>query len=608
MNLALKLINRCCIQCITCMLLWISGSLCAQDHINIKYQNPCGLEDKMSKLDLEQLLKQYEKNIESTDTLAQNCRMNIYYELALFYKKKLRVEESLSHFDKAIEYSNSSLYAKNLLWGIYTERGRLFLHLGDLVASRNDFKMSFQYLSTYRRNYREALTYVNISSSFGGKFPDSTIYYTKKGTLLCEKDLKSRYCNLIYNNLAWGYYLNNEPKKALETIQENIDLEKLTDGEFDTMYPALMHTLGSIYLKLERFQEAISYFNKAKNSYLKHQDIASLISTRKDLSKAYEKLGEYTQSIEELHKLLNLTSLTDSLQISREVAKIEYRKLLDSKDETIVNLEELNDAQFAKINNNKLLIFGLLGLLLVVGMFFIAKMYRDKIVLYEANEKLYISRLNSLRNVMNPHFLFNSFSTLQNFILKKEYITANDFMTQLSDIIRNVVATSDSLYLEFSKELNILKSYLELEKQRFKNSFEVNFEVSSELQTQKFFIPSMVIQPFIENAIIHGFSHKEGKKILSLKFKKQEDSVVVIISDNGIGREASQKIKDSQQSSKNLSTAIQNIEERLQLLEKINQKKYTICTEDLLDGQGAPSGTKVTITLPIFDSPKNNGR
>ena len=171
-------------------------------------------------------------------------------------------------------------------------------------------------------------------------------------------------------------------------------------------------------------------------------------------------------------------------------------------------------------------------------------LHRNELELLHTQNRLAEEKLTALRSQMNPHFIFNSLNSIQQFILKGEVDNANKYLSQFSKLIRLVLQYSEYNFISLEEEINMLKLYLSLEKTRFGNSFEYSIQVEDDLDADEIKIPNLMVQPFVENAIWHGLMHKEGDRKIDIRFHlKHEKSVVCEVTDNGIGREKAAEIK-----------------------------------------------------------------
>jgi len=225
---------------------------------------------------------------------------------------------------------------------------------------------------------------------------------------------------------------------------------------------------------------------------------------------------------------------------------------------------------------------------------------KAKIELLENKQKAAESRLQSLRLQMNPHFLFNALNSIQQMILANEDIVATKYLSRFSKLLRAILVHSDKESITLKEELEILNLYIELESIRFKDSFSYTVQVDEEIETEEVRIPTLLVQPFVENAIWHGLMHKEGEKILKVKFIEEGDFIKCTIEDNGVGRTKTAAMKLSTgQDKKHVSKGIAVSNERLKALCTRDGREGTITIIDLADSNGIPGGTRVEINFPI---------
>jgi len=206
--------------------------------------------------------------------------------------------------------------------------------------------------------------------------------------------------------------------------------------------------------------------------------------------------------------------------------------------------------------------------------------------------------MKALRAQMNPHFIFNSLNSIQRFILAKDEYTASQYLTKFSRLIRLILDQSNQEYITLNSELEMIKLYTEMEAIRFHDKFEFTIYIDPQLTTE-IKLPSMIIQPHIENAIWHGLLHKKEKGLIKLNIIKISEKLIEIsIEDNGIGREKAQELK-SKQVLKSKSYGSKISADRQHLFNQANNINAPIVYQDLIDSEGKAIGTKVIIPLAI---------
>ncbi|WP_109301934.1 sensor histidine kinase [Aquimarina sp. AU474] len=220
----------------------------------------------------------------------------------------------------------------------------------------------------------------------------------------------------------------------------------------------------------------------------------------------------------------------------------------------------------------------------------------------EHKEKLYfqkesfINNNKALRAQINPHFIFNSLGSIQHLILSDKKESAIQYLNKFSSLTRNLLESSIETTVVLSDEIKLLKKYIELETLRFDNSFNYNIIIAKDIDPDAAEIPMLIVQPFVENAIIYGLLHKKGdNKQLTITFSKGDTYIICEVEDNGIGRTASRKIQSTYKNDQK-SRGIEVTQKRLQLLNPVEEKN--ICIIDKIDYLGQPSGTKIVIKIP----------
>lgn len=237
----------------------------------------------------------------------------------------------------------------------------------------------------------------------------------------------------------------------------------------------------------------------------------------------------------------------------------------------------------------------LIGVLLLLVITFVYR-YRLQLQEKKANleNELHASRLTAIQSQMNPHFIFNSLNSIQDLVLKGDVDNSYTFITKFSNLVRRTLNYSDKDFVEFGQEIKLLELYLSLEKLRFRDDLEFTLETGG---IDDIMIPPMLIQPFIENSLLHGLLHKEGKKQIIIRFHLNEN-LVCTIEDNGIGREKAKEIKNRQRA-EHESFAGQAIKKRFSILSRLfNKSDLGFVYTDLYEGNVA-SGTRVTLTIPV---------
>ncbi|MES2763003.1 MAG: histidine kinase [Bacteroidota bacterium] len=339
--------------------------------------------------------------------------------------------------------------------------------------------------------------------------------------------------------------LNNEDNKALELIQDAYNIA-LTKGKTIDAKNSLI--------------QLIAYYRN------KHDD--------KKTVQLYE---GFLQKLEVLIK--SDTTLID-------------KKIFEETDNKIKQLEKekmLKDELISRTNTfNYSLIIALAVLFLLILV-----IIRYSMAVRTKNKKI---SLQSLRREMNPHFVFNSLNSVNQFIAQNKEMEANKYLTSYSSLMRNMMESSSKDFMSLQKEIEQLQKYLELEHLRFSDKFDFKIDIDETIDTDAYLVPNMLLQPHLENAIWHGLRYKETKGLLKLTVKDKTDHIEITIDDDGIGVEKSRLLKTENQKV-HQSIGIKNINERIELLNDI----YKLKIQCFVTNKPGNLGTLVTLKIPRLD-------
>ncbi|WP_400075252.1 sensor histidine kinase [Winogradskyella sp. R77965] len=280
-----------------------------------------------------------------------------------------------------------------------------------------------------------------------------------------------------------------------------------------------------------------------------------------------------------------------NLQYVNDIA-LEYEN--EDKNNQIKALALENEKVILRLERNKrILLYTSLALaILGITLFILNRtkaLRRDKHILTLEQDML--------RSQMNPHFIFNSLNSIKLYIINNEKENAVYYLNKFSKLIRKILMASKEKETSLNDELETMKLYMNIENIRFSNEIDFKINVDESINTEITKVPSLVLQPFLENALWHGLSSKsEDKKIELNVFKNAPDFITVEIIDNGIGRVASRKIKQNKKL-KQKSVGIDITKARLANFSESFPNPYTLKIEDLYENK-TPIGTKVTLQIP----------
>ena len=202
---------------------------------------------------------------------------------------------------------------------------------------------------------------------------------------------------------------------------------------------------------------------------------------------------------------------------------------------------------------------------------------------------------------MNPHVIFNTLNSIQQYILNNDAGNAVIYLSSFSKLMRRILNNSNERYITLSDEIDAVSLYLQLESMRLGNRFNYEIDVDSEIDAQNIEIAPLIVQPFVENAIIHGLVPKKNNSFLSIRFSKiSEKKILCVVEDNGVGRKYSEKMKQERGAS-HKSYGMSITRKRLETLMKISNDDFSVEIVDLYDDNGNPTGTRVNIIISFYD-------
>ncbi|WP_405368437.1 tetratricopeptide repeat protein [Nonlabens sp. Asnod2-A12] len=494
------------------------------------------------------------------------------------------------------------------------------LHMGDLEASQV-YALKALSLSQLIGNKRtEGKAYNQLFKlHYELKDYDKALSYIEKTDSLYSQQADTLSIIAIKNNKASIYVEQKEYNKALTTYSEamtlsqskrdpkilvsvlnNIGYTYIEAGKYDdaerflrgavtlnkninSINAAPYKGLGNLFLLTSRIDSSLVNYNKALDIYKSNKNINEEIRVRDKLVAVSLFYGDYA-------KALNNQIVRDSLQL--DLSRMEQENLLDFanvKYEVKQKETEINHQR--EINStNRLLTISMILLFVSLAVVTAVFVYNGRLRAANKSSKL---EQSLLRVQMNPHFIFNTLAAIQNITLEGDAIKSSNYIAKFSKLIRQNFdyVRKESITLE--KEISMISNYIETQQLRFNNVFSYHIELADTIDKSAVKVPPMLLQPFVENAIEYGLKEKKSGGNLEIKILQDNDEVLFIVSDNGLGRSA--KAKQEKVSEELHATSI--FKERLKMRKKGEEKTFTI--EDLFDEDKNPIGTRVSFKLKL---------
>jgi tetratricopeptide (TPR) repeat protein len=418
--------------------------------------------------------------------------------------------------------------------------------------------------------------------------------YYQESLKIREKRGDSLIVPVILNKICWNFYKLGQLDTSLKYYTRMAEI-----SEKQKNYPYLANAfanIGTIYRDKKETGKALFYYGKSTAYSMLSRDYFTLSWMNKDMSEMYLKTGDFEKAY---YCYVAYKNYSDSLKDEKfnmglADARIRYETDAKAKDLEVLTL---------KLKNQRYFLFALAGgilLIMVTGfLLFRQSKISAKRRISEMNQKISEITQANLRQQMNPHFIFNTLNSIQYYMYQHDKIATNNYLTKFSSLMRKTLENSQHTSVSIKDEMDALELYLELETIRFKEKFTYSIGIDEEIDPLLYKIPTMLIQPYVENAIVHGLVHKEKNGYLKVNLMLKKDYISCIVEDNGIGRKAAMEIqKNKENNHHSLGTTI--TESRLQLVNELYGTSMKIHYSDLTDATGDASGTRVEIQIPIM--------
>ena len=471
--------------------------------------------------------------------------------LSFYYIKAAEIAKATRNWQKWEEYIQKAYEVKDLdHCATPMEKAIIFENLGGIAEQNEQFEKAFRYYDTLMDISRK-INYIN-----GIK--------------------------VALNSRAQLFRLQGQPAKALRLL--------LAADKYATENPfyhiSSNNAKAELYLETGDYKKALSLLKENISSSLLSNYADEKLRTLQLLYKVNTELANYKEAFRWNDSLRNFENFLRDRDVRTKIAELETKYQTEKNKHTISILKAKNEIYDQQIRFAILLIIGLI-ITIAFGIF-MARMSKLKA---EYRENQLHQQL--LRSQMNPHFIFNALASIQQMIQNQQTKEASFYLGKFASIARLVLEYSKEESIPLEKELEVLRSYIELEKLHSGSHFDYKINYADDLETEFIQIPPMAIQPFVENAIKHGLKEKEEGGMLLLSFEDQGDVLKVVIEDNGIGIEHFR-----QHVRMHRSMAMEIFEMRRKLMQKRYKKKLVIRFVDL--SREGKTGTRVIIHLPVL--------
>ncbi|RZJ67798.1 MAG: tetratricopeptide repeat protein [Flavobacterium sp.] len=507
-----------------------------------------------------------------------------------------------AHASIAVVYSEQSNYSRAL--SNYQEALRLFTETGNkamqskaynniaiVYKSQTNLDKALEYLNKAFALQQEtgeqaaATTLMNIGVIHyeKGNIAEAKKYYDRSKILFDETDNK-RGSGLLYNYYGDYYSKTGNNVAALENYNKSVGIYEELSNKFGASLA--LYNIGKLHADGKLFAIALPFAQKSLDYAKEIANLDQQYHSEKLLSEIYDGLDQPDKALTHYKHYI---SARDSIVNAENTKKFALAEMDFEYQKKEALLHEKNKRQ------TQFMILSGLAALLLIGL--IIAIYNRRQVKRRLTLQKEVAEYEqkALHLQMNPHFVFNCLGSISSFIVQNGTDSALKYLSKFSKLMRLTLEYSKGSLIPIDKEIESLQNYLELEQLRFHNKF--TFEIrSSEKVEFNMGLPPLLVQPFVENAILHGMVPKEGNGNISVDFDVENGQLVCTIQDDGIGLSQSIKLKENSVTA-HKSMALEITRKRLEIMESTTAKSAQIDISET--SENGETGTRVRLRLPI---------
>lgn len=514
---------------------------------------------------------------------------NYYFQMGL-------LPESMDYFENSITLAKKEKL-NDIIPRSIEGQVAIYRKVGDLQGYRQGLQMMIDAAEAENDTLHLKIGFSRLGTSFGSEKERDF----RKGDALLRRSLELSLINkdsgtiaFSLANIGWNYYLEKMYDSSLYSY--NKSLKYSIPARLHSAAANALGNIGTIYRDLKDPEKAVSFYQRGIDEakkindwydlYWIYLDMSDLYLRMRDTSNAYNNYVLYKKYWDAYTLRENIKGLADT--------RLRYEFENHNKEVQLLSL---------RLKNQRILNYGFTGFIVlsmaIGALLFRGSKLKAKRRISEMNHKISEITQANLRQQMNPHFIFNTLNSIQYYMYQHDKLATNNYLTKFSNLMRKVLDNSQHTSIPLNDELTALKLYLELESIRFKDKFSFEINVDEEIDPLMYKIPTMLIQPYVENSICHGLMPMEGKGFVRIGINLEKDFLLCTIEDNGIGREAAREKSLKKENNHNsLGTRITT--SRLDLVNALYGTSLKTVYTDLKNEKGEPAGTRVEIHIPIL--------
>ncbi|KAF2519801.1 tetratricopeptide repeat protein [Flavobacterium salilacus subsp. salilacus] len=490
------------------------------------------------------------------DTKQEDIVARLYNNIGIVYKTHKEYDKALDYFRKALEVQKK--IGDNTSAITITNIGNIYL-----AQDKNDRAL---------QSYNEALSIFQEHENKRGE-------------------------GELYNNLGNYYNKTGDTAKAEKSYKKALEIFDSVGEKYGTS--ASLAFLGTIYAKQGESNEALDYLKRSSVMAEEIGVLEQVKDSEKSISELYEEKGNYKEALIHYKKYSVAKDSINNAENIKNMVREEMNYEMERKEALQKTEAEKREAIYKEQNKRyrqQMLFIGVLAVLLF-GLAFVVynRLQLKKTLTLQRDLAEYEQKALHLQ--MNPHFVFNCLGSISSFIVQNGTDSAIKYLSKFSKLMRLTLEYSKESLIPIDSEIEGLQNYLELEQLRFNQMFDFSITKDPNIEDDMA-IPPLLLQPFVENAIIHGIVPKKEKGSITIDFALVNDKLVCTVIDDGIGFSKSKELKENSVTV-HKSMALEITRKRLEVIQAFTSKTSQVEIKELFNDEGVPAGTKIILNLPI---------
>ncbi|HEY5750098.1 MAG TPA: histidine kinase [Chryseolinea sp.] len=500
----------------------------------------------------------------------------------------------LGNTEKALELFKEGLHIRLVLNSpmdsgsisfLYNQVGDVYWHLKDTVQAVENYRLSMRWTPAFAYFHPLHEGICNRLCNMGRACLAHNLIDSAKWYATQSAKVGDRISSIT--DLFWGDIAQRESKlpAAMQYFRSSARLALQHDHNLDIGLQSCQR-MAQAFVAMHQRDSAMVYARRAFAIANALQENTSISRSGLALANLFRDHGLYDSALFYQQKVIESLERQFSDEKERQALNTYFNEKI-REQEVAAKKKEYYSTLWLYV------LFSVLSVLVLLAIFYRIKLKSSY------DKRMKEIEMRALRAQMNPHFIFNCLGSINRYIVKSDTKTASNYLTKFAKLIRLILDNSSSDHISLGAEIQTLQLYLDMESLRFDGGFDYEIEQGENLKEDHISLPSMLIQPYVENAIWHGLLQKEERGKLWIRFKKiNGHTLQAEIEDNGIGRKNAAELK-SKNAITQKSYGMQISSDRIKIINNLYKLNNSVTIHDLVDERGEASGTKIILKIPV---------